>query len=97
MKKFETLNSYEPYRRYEKLKIYVFSTDEICECFDELFNSELFKNNFYDNLNSNYNASEVIDISPDEKDEIFQTVTDRTIRELVDYQEILIIKDLEGR
>ena len=97
MKKFETLNDYEPYRRYEKLKIYVFSTGEICECFDELFNLEIFKNNFYDTLNSNYNASEVIDLSPDEKDEILQIIADKTIRDLVDYQEILIIKDLEER
>ena len=97
MKKFETLNSYEPYRRYEKLKIYALTTNEMFECFDELFNSELFKGNFYDNLNDNYNASEVINLSPDEKDDILLTTVDRTIRDLVNYQEIVIIKELEGR
>ena len=96
MKKFEIVNSHEPYSRYDKLKIYVFSTNEMFECFGELFDSEFFKNNFHDNLNSNYNASEVIDLSTDEKDDIILTTADRTIHDLVNYQEILIIKELEG-
>lgn len=95
MKKFETVNSHESYCRYDKLKIYVFSTNEMFECFGEFFDSEFFKNNFHDKLNSNYNASEVIDLSTDEKDDIILTTADRTIHDLIDYQEILIIKELE--
>ena len=94
MKKFEIVNSHEPYSRYDKLKIYVFSTNEVFECFGELFDSEFFNNNFHNNLNSNYNASEVINLSTDEKDAIILTTADRTIRDLINYQEILIIKEL---
>lgn len=94
MKKFETVNSHKPYCRYDKLKIYVFSTNEVFECFGELFDSEFFKNKVYDNLNSNYNASEVIGLSENEKDDIILTTADRTIQDLVNYQEMLIIKEL---
>ena len=94
MNKFETLNSYEPSRRYEKLKIYNLTTLEVYNCFDELLESEFFKDRLYDVLNNNYNASEVIDLSPEERDNVFEDITDTAIRDLVDYQDMLIIKEL---
>ena len=94
MNKFETLNSYEPSRRYEKLKIYNFTTQEVYSCFDELIESEFFKDRLYDVLNNNYSASEVIDLSPEERDNVFEDITDTAIRDLVDYQDMLIIKEL---
>ena len=94
MNKFETLNSYEPSRRYEKLKIYNLTTQEVYNCFDELLESEFFKDRLYDVLNNNYNASEVIDLSPEERDNVFEDITDTAIRDLVDYQDMLIIKEL---
>ena len=97
MKKFEEIRRYEPYRRYEKLKIYVFSTDEVFECFDEFFNTEYFQERFYSNLDCSYSASGVINLSPDAKDEIFLTTADNTIDDLVGCQDILIVKELEGR
>ena len=97
MKKFELINSYESSRRYEKLKIYVFSTNEIFNCFDEFFNSEYFKDKFYDIFYS-YNAFDVINLSPEERDNIFEDITDTAIRDLVYYyQDMLIIKEFEGR
>ena len=94
MKKFELINSYESSRRYEKLKIYVFSTNEIFNCFDEFFNSEYFKDKFYDIFYS-YNAFDVINLSPEERDNIFEDITKTTIRDLVYYyQDMLIIKEL---
>ena len=97
MKKFETLNNYEPYRRYEKLKIYVLTTNEVYDCFDDFFNTEYFQERFYSNLDCSYSASDVINLSPDAKDEIFLTTADNTIDDLVGCQDILIIKELEGR
>lgn len=97
MKKFETLNNYEPYRRYEKLKIYVLSTNEVYDCFDDFFNTEYFQERFYSNLDCSYSASDVINLSPDTKDEIFLTTVDNTIDDLVGCQDILIIKELERR
>ena len=94
MQKFETLNSYEPSRRYEKLKIYNLTTQEVYNCFDELLKSEFFKDRLYSVLDNNYSASEVIDLSPEERDNIFEDVTDTAIRDLVDYQDMLIIKEL---
>ena len=94
MKKFETLNSYEPSRRYEKLKIYNLTTQEVYSCFDELLESEFFKDRLYNVLNNNYSASEVIDLSPDERDNVFEDITDTAIRDLVDYQDLVIIKEL---
>ena len=94
MKKFETLNNYEPYRRYEKLKIYNLTTQEVYNCFNELLESEFFKDRLYDVLNNNYSASEVIDLSPEERDNVFEDITDTAIRDLVDYQDMLIIKEL---
>ena len=94
MNKFETLNSYEPSRRYEKLKIYNLTTQEVYNCFDELLESEFFKDRLYDVLNNNYSASEVIDLSPEERDNVFEDITDTAIRDLVDYQDMLIIKEL---
>ena len=94
MKKFETLNNYEPSRRYEKLKIYNLTTQEVYSCFDELLESEFFKDRLYDVLNNNYSASEVIDLSPEERDNVFEDITDTAIRDLVDYQDMLIIKEL---
>ena len=94
MKKFETLNSYEPSRRYEKLKIYNLTTQEVYNCFDELLESEFFKDRLYDVLDNNYSASEVIDLSPEERDNIFEDITDTAIRDLVDYQDMFIIKEL---
>lgn len=94
MKKFETLNSYEPSRRYEKLKIYNLTTQEVYSCFDELLKSEFFKDRLYSVLDNNYSASEVIDLSPEERDNIFEDVTDTAIRDLVDYQDMFIIKEL---
>ena len=94
MNKFETLNSYEPSRRYEKLKIYNLTTQEVYSCFDELLESEFFKDRLYDVLNNNYSASEVIDLSPEERDNVFEDITDTAIRDLVDYQDMLIIKEL---
>ena len=97
MKKFEELRRYEPYRRYEKLKIYVLTTNEVFECFDEFFNTEYFQERFFSNLDCSYSASDVINLSPDAKDEIFLTTADNTIDDLVGCQDILIIKELEGR
>ena len=94
MKKFETLNSYEPSRRYEKLKIYNLTTQEVYSCFDELLESEFFKDRLYNVLNNNYSASEVIDLSPDERDNVFEDITDTAIIDLVDYQDLVIIKEL---
>ena len=94
MNKFETLNSYEPSRRYEKLKIYNLTTQEVYNCFNELLESEFFKDRLYDVLNNNYSASEVIDLSPEERDNVFEDITDTAIRDLVDYQDMLIIKEL---
>ena len=94
MTKFETLNSYEPSRRYEKLKIYNLTTQEVYNCFDELLESDFFKDRLYDVLNNNYSASEVIDLSPEERDNVFEDITDTAIRDLVDYQDMLIIKEL---
>ena len=94
MNKFETINSYEPSRRYEKLKIYNLTTQEVYSCFDELLESEFFKDRLYDVLNNNYSASEVIDLSPEERDNVFEDITDTAIRDLVDYQDMLIIKEL---
>ena len=93
MNKFETLNSYEPSRRYEKLKIYNLTTQEVYNCFDELLESEFFKDRLYDVLNNNYSASEVIELSPEERNNVFEDITDTAIRDLVDYQDMLIIKE----
>lgn len=97
MNKFETVDSYEPCRRYEKLKIHVFSTNEVYDCFDDFFNTECFQERFYSVLDCSYSASDVINLSTDAKDEVFQTTADDTIRDLVMAQEILIIKELERR
>ena len=97
MKKFEEIRSYEPYRSYEKLKIYVLTTNEVYDCFDEFFNTEYFQERFYSNLDCSYSASDVINLSPDAKDEIFLTTADNTIDDLVGCQDILIIKELERR
>ena len=97
MKKFETLNNYEAYRRYEKLKIYVLTTNEVYDCFDEFFNTEYFQERFYSNLDCSYSASDVINLSPDAKDEIFLTTVDNTIDDLVGCQDILIVKEIERR
>ena len=94
MKKFEMLNSYEPANRYAKLKIYNLITQEVYSCFDELLESEFFKDRLYDVLNNNYSASEVIDLSPEERENVFEDITDTAIRDLVDYQDMLIIKEL---
>ena len=94
MQKFETLNSYEPANRYAKLKIYNLITQEVYSCFDELLKSDFFKDRLYSVLDNNYSASEVIDLSPEERDNIFEDVTDTAIRDLVDYQDMLIIKEL---
>ena len=97
MKKFETLNNYEPYRRYEKLKIYVLTTNEVYDCFDDFFNTEYFQERFYSNLDCSYSASDVINLSPDTKEEIFLATADNTIDDLVGCQDILIVKELERR
>ena len=97
MKKFEILNHYEPYSRYEKLKIYVLTTNEVYDCFDDFFNTEYFQERFYSNLDCSYSASDVINLSPDAKEEIFLTTADNTIDDLVGCQDILIVKELEGR
>ena len=97
MKKFETLNNYEPYRRYEKLKIYVLTTNEVYDCFDDFFNTEYFQERFYSNLDCSYSASDVINLSPDAKEEIFLATADNTIDDLVGCQDILIVKELAGR
>ena len=94
MKKFELINGYEPANRYAKLKIYNLITQEVYSCFDELIESEFFKDRLYDVLNNNYSASEVIDLSPEERDNVFEDITDTAIRDLVDYQDMLIIKEL---
>ena len=94
MKKFEEIRRYETYRRYEKLKIYNLTTQEVYNCFDELLESDFFKDRLYDVLNNNYSASEVIDLSPEERDNVFEDITDTAIRDLVDYQDMLIIKEL---
>ena len=93
MKKFEMLNSYEPANRYAKLKIYNLITQEVYSCFDELLESEFFKDRFYDVLNNNYSASEVIDLSPDERDRIFEDVVDTAITNLIEFQDMFIIKE----
>ena len=97
MKKFEEIRRYETYRRYEKLKIYVLTTNEVYDCFDEFFNTEYFQERFYSNLDCSYSASDVINLSPDAKEEIFLTTADNTIDDLVGCQDILIVKELEGR
>ncbi len=97
MKKFEEIRRYEPYRRYEKLKIYVLTTNEVYDCFDDFFNTEYFQERFYSNLDCSYSASDVINLSPVAKNEIFLTTADNTIDDLVGCQDILIIKELEGR
>ena len=97
MKKFEEIRRYETYRRYEKLKIYVLTTNEVYDCFDDFFNTEYFQERFYSNLDCSYSASDVINLSPDAKDEIFLTTADNTIDNLVGCQDILIVKELEGR
>ena len=97
MKKFEEIRSYETYRRYEKLKIYVLTTNEVYDCFDDFFNTEYFQERFYSNLDCSYSASDVINLSPDAKDEIFLTTADNTIDDLVGCQDILIVKELERR
>ena len=97
MKKFELINHYEPANRYAKLKIYVFSTNEVYDCFDDFFNTKYFQERFYSNLDCSYTASDVINLSPDAKDEIFLTTADNTIDDLVGCQDILIVKELEGR
>ena len=94
MKKFELINGYESANRYAKLKIYNLTTQEVYNCFDELLESEFFKDRLYDVLNNNYSASEVIDLSPEERDNVFEDITDTAIRDLVDYQDMLIIKEL---
>lgn len=96
MKKFEEIRRYEPYCRYEKLKIYVLTTNEVYDCFDDFFNTEYFQERFYSNLDCSYSASDVINLSPDAKDEIFLTTADNTIDDLVGCQDILIVKELEG-
>ena len=97
MKKFEEIRRYETYRRYEKLKIYVLTTNEVYDCFDEFFNTEYFQERFYSNLDCSYSASDVINLSPDAKEEIFLTTADNTIDDLVGCQDILIVKELERR
>ena len=87
------LNSYKPYHRYEKLKIYTLSTNEMFESFDEFFSSEYFKDRFYDTLNSSYTASDVIHLSSEQIDEIFQSTVEDTISVLVEYEHIYIIKE----
>ena len=93
MKKFKTINHYEPANRYAKLKIYNLTTQKIYNCFDELFESEYFKDRFYNVLNDNYSASEVIDLSPDERDRIFEDVVDTAITNLIEFQDMFIIKE----
>ena len=93
MNKFETIYSYDPSRRYEKLKIYNLTTQEVYNCFDELLESDFFKDRFYDVLNNNYSASEVIDLSPDERDRIFEDVVDTAITNLIEFQDMFIIKE----
>ena len=97
MKKFEEIRRYETYRRYAKLKIYVLTTNEVYDCFDEFFNTEYFQERFYSNLDCIYSASDVINLSPDAKEEIFLATADNTIDDLVGCQDILIINELEGR
>ena len=93
MKKFELINHYEPANRYAKLKIYNLITQEVYNCFDELLESEFFKDRFYNVLNDNYSASEVIDLSPDERDRIFEDVVDTAITNLIEFQDMFIIKE----
>ena len=97
MKKFEEIRRYETYRRYEKLKIYALTTNEVYDCFDDFFNTEYFQERFYSNLDCIYSASDVINLSPDAKEDIFLATADNTIDDLVGCQDILIIKELEGR
>ena len=84
MNKFETLNSYEPSRRYEKLKIYVLNTDEVFESFEEFFQSEFFKD-FW-----SADDSETADSFSEED-------VDEAIHRLIGCGEILVIKEFEGR
>ena len=67
------------------------------DCFDDFFNTEYFQERFYSNLDCSYSASDVINLSPDAKEEIFLTTADNTIDDLVGCQDILIVKELERR
>lgn len=96
MKKFEEIRRYEPYRRYEKLKIYHMYSNTIYDSFDEFFHSEEFKDAFYEGLNCSYSASDFIDISPDEKMDMFKSVAEDTIANLVDDQNIFIVLEKDN-
>ena len=96
MKNFEEIRRYEPARRHAKLKIYDMFHDTIYESFDEFFHSEYFKNEFFEELNRSYNASDFVDISPDEMDDIFKSVAEDTIANLTDDQNIFIAIEKEG-
>lgn len=96
MKKFEEIRRYEPARRYAKLKIYHIYSNTVYDSFDEFFHSEEFKNAFYENLNCSYNVSDFIDISPDEKMDMFKSVAEDTIANLVDDQNIFIAIEKEN-
>lgn len=96
MKYFEEIRRYEPARRYAKLKIYHIYSNTVYDSFDEFFHSEEFKNAFYENLNCSYNVSDFIDISPDEKMDMFKSVVEDTIANLVDDQNIFITIEKEN-
>ena len=96
MKKFEEIRSYEPARRHAKLKIYHINSNTVYESFDEFFHSEDFKNEFFEELNRSYNASDLVDISPEERDDIFISVAEDTIDNLIDNQYIFIALEKEN-
>lgn len=96
MKKFEEIRRYEPARRNAKLKIYHIYSGIVYDSFDEFFHSEEFKNAFYENLNCSYNVSDFIDISPDEKMDMFKSVAEDTIANLIDDQNIFIAIEKEN-
>lgn len=96
MKKFEEIRRYTPVLRPAKLKIYHIYSNTIYDSFDEFFYSETFKDAFYECLNCSYNASDFIDISPDEKMDMYKSVAEDTIANLVDDQNIFIVIEKEN-
>ena len=96
MKKFEEIRRYEPARRHAKLKIYHSFSNTMYESFDEFFHSDEFKDVFYENLNCSYSVSDFIDISPDEKMDMFKSVAEDTIANLIDDQNIFIVLEKEN-
>ena len=96
MKYFEEIRRYESARRHAKLKIYHISSNTVYDSFDEFFHSEEFKNVFYENLNCSYNVSDFIDISPDEKTDMFKSVAEDTIDNLIYDQNIFIALEKEN-